>query len=30
MQVVLDDYVAGASFATDLVNTSPRVWVEAG
>ena len=30
MQVVLDDYVSGASFATDLVNTSPRVWVEAG
>lgn len=30
MQVVLDDYVAGASFATDLVNTSPRVWVEVG
>lgn len=30
MQVVLDDYVVGASFATDLVNTSPRVWVEAG
>ena len=30
MQVVLDDYVSGASFATDLVNPSPRVWVEAG
>lgn len=24
MQVVLDDYVSGASFATDLVNTSPE------
>ncbi|RZL70282.1 MAG: hypothetical protein EOP29_23880, partial [Rhodococcus sp. (in: high G+C Gram-positive bacteria)] len=30
MQALLDDYTHGAAFATELVNTSPAVWVVAG
>lgn len=30
MQVVLNNYVVGANFATDLASTSPQVWVQAG
>ncbi|QII08136.1 CGNR zinc finger domain-containing protein [Rhodococcoides fascians A25f] len=30
MQPLLDDYTQGAAFATELVNTSPTVWVVAG
>ncbi|OZD08000.1 hypothetical protein CH275_05380 [Rhodococcus sp. 06-235-1A] len=30
MQALLDDYIQGAAFATELVNTSPAVWVVAG
>jgi hypothetical protein len=30
VQALLDDYTQGAAFATELVNTSPTVWVVAG
>jgi predicted RNA-binding Zn ribbon-like protein len=30
VQALLDDYTHGAAFATELVNTSPAVWVVAG
>ncbi|OZE83913.1 hypothetical protein CH305_05500 [Rhodococcus sp. 15-649-2-2] len=30
MQALLDDYTQGAAVATELVNTSPTVWVIAG
>lgn len=30
MQALLDDYTQGAAYATELVNTSPTVWVVAG